>query len=365
MSTTADFVGRNCPHCGAIDSLHTDDALGEVACTECALVVAMGLEENALTRFNKDATYEDVDQYRERKDVNMSTLLSQASPSSGMLSSSSSTAANALAKVTLHPAMLNCIRSLQKRSAVPEMAIARAVEIAKQFVGGRRARGQRVEKQQDVAAACFMIAAEQMNHPVPLAELRCLDATLGDVEYRRVEIVKETRMEEEESRLKSVYVDNLLTAYLRRLGLQLSLYMPHCKRLLEAFQRVNRVAVVGVADKVIMALLLAQTAPGLQCEEKSTALSAVGGNMHGSRDAAHATERIYGNFAAKAHLDVGKVKKLMQTAVENHKAIVEAFRAVTFPPSGTGDGSSHNNCLRQGDDDTSEALAPGDRKSVV
>ncbi|KEG09617.1 transcription factor IIB [Trypanosoma grayi] len=324
MATTSDFVGKNCPFCGAVDSLQTDDALGEVACTECALVVAMGLEENALTRYNKDATYDDVDRHREGDEMNPSSSSAAAAAAGGAAMGGASLGGVNLAKVTLHPAMLNCIRGLQKKSGAPEQAIGRAVDIAKHVVGGRRARGQRLEKQQDVAAACFMIAAEQLNHPVPLAELRCLDASLGDVEYRRAEIVKETRMEEEERRLKSVFVDNLLTTYLLKLGLQVSLYMPHCKRLLEALRHVEALAYVGVVDRVIMSLLLARTSRSFQWEGKPPAHQS---NNSGAVGGAPTTEALYANFAAKAHLDVGKVKKVMQTAADNLRAIVEAFDA--------------------------------------
>ncbi|ESL06437.1 transcription factor IIB [Trypanosoma rangeli SC58] len=340
MATTADFVGRNCPHCGAIDSLETDDALGEVACTECALVVAMGLEENALTRYNKDATYDDVDKHREREDAMASTLHALAASAS----TTGPSGRDVLPKVALHPAMLNCIRSLQKKSAVPEQVIARAVNIAKRFVGGRRARGQRVEKQQEVAAACFMIAAEQMSHPVPLLELRHLDPAIGNVEYRRAEIVKETRMEDEELRLKAVYVDNLLTVYLRKLSLQLSLYMPRCKRILGALQQIDAIRGAGVVDKIIMALLLVLTSPRFEGEGNPSPLTARSSGVGGG------TETVYANFAAKAHLDVGKVKRVMQVATQNLQAIVEAFAAATPPAS-----SAHTTeKKKRTDDDNSE-----------
>ncbi|RNF25374.1 transcription factor IIB [Trypanosoma conorhini] len=324
MATTADFVGRNCPHCGAIDSLETDDALGEVACTECALVVAMGLEENALTRYDKDATYEDADKHRAREDTTASTLHALSASSSAM----GPPGGDMLPKVALHPAMLNCIRSLQKKSGVPEQAIGRAVNIARRFVGGRRARGQRVGKQQDVAAACFMIAAEQLSHPVPMLELRQLDPAIGNVEYPRAEIVKETHMEDEELRLKAVYVDNLLTVYLRKLSLQLSLYMPRCKRLLEAVQRVDALRSAGVVDKIVMSLLLTLTSPSFEVERRPPLPAAR------SSGVGRGTETVYANFAAKAHLDVGKVKRVMQTALQHLQAIEEAFAATTASAEG-------------------------------
>ncbi|ESS68139.1 hypothetical protein TCDM_03110 [Trypanosoma cruzi Dm28c] len=320
MATTADFLGKNCPHCGAIDSLETDDVLGEVACTECAIVVAMGLEESVSTRYDKDATYDDVDRHRKREDMSVST------PHALSLSSSASKTpgGDTTGKIILHPAMLNCIRGLQKKSALPEQVIGRAVELARRFVGGRRARGQRIEKQQDVAAACFMIAAEQMSHPVPLAELRHLDAALGDVEYRRAEIVKETQMEEEERRLKAMYVDNLLTIYLRKLSLQLSLYMPRCKRLFGVLHHVDSLSEVGVVDRIIMSLLLALTSRSFQWEKKTPVVNTTGNSVIGSTNS---PEAICANFAAKANLDIGKVNKVMKTANENLQAILAAFAA--------------------------------------
>ncbi|KAH9600664.1 Transcription factor IIB [Trypanosoma melophagium] len=334
MATTADFIGKNCPYCGAVDSLQADDALGEVACTECALVVAMGLEENALTRFNKDATYDDVDRHREPDNDGFGTETSQSITASALSSSAGvggSSGVN-VSKVTLHPAMLNCIRGLQKKSAVQEQVIGRAVDLAKHVVGGRRARGQRVERQNDIAAACFMIAAEQLNHPVPLAELRCLDASLGDVEFRRSEIVRELHMEEEERRLKACFVDNLLTTYVLKLGLQVSLYLPQCKRLMEAIQHVDAFTRVGTVDKIIMALLLSRTSREFQLDGKPPLVkgSSISGSSTGnSGNNALSTETVYANFAAKAHLDAGKVKKLMQMTTDNLNAIMKEFDALS------------------------------------
>ncbi|EKF30385.1 hypothetical protein MOQ_005807 [Trypanosoma cruzi marinkellei] len=356
MATTADFMGKNCPHCGAIDSLETDDALGEVACTECALVVAMGLEENVSTRYDKDATYDDVDRHRKREDMSVPT------PNALSLSCSASKTpgGDMTSKITLHPAMLNCIRGLQKKSALPEQVIGRAVELAKRFVGGRRARGQRIERQLDVAAACFMIAAEQMNHPVPLAELRHLDASLGDVGYRRAEIVKETHMEGEERRLKAMYVDNLITTYLRKLSLQLSLYMPRCKRLLEVLHQVDSLSDVGVVEKIIMALLLALTSQSFQWEEKTSVVNTTGNSFGGSTNS---PEAIYANFAAKANLDVGKVNKVMQTAKENLQAIVAAFTAADSTHGN--ENTKKEEEEEEGDNDRSSNMAPVTKRMKV
>ncbi|KAG8339768.1 hypothetical protein ERJ75_000022500 [Trypanosoma vivax] len=316
MSTTADYVGRNCPHCGAVDSLATDDAFGEVACTECALVVAMGLEENAFNRYNENATYDDVDRHREHGDAKLAANISGVGTSSVTAPQSTTVAA----KVVLHPVMMNCMRGLQKKSGLPEAVLDRAVAIARLFVGGRRARGQRVERQQDVSAACLMIAAEEANQPIPVAEVRFLDAAVGAVELRRVEIVQELKMTESERRLRSVFAENLLTKYILKLGLQVSIYQPHCMRLLSVISGVEELAGLTVVDRIVVALLLARTENTLSWEAASSGTVSRAASYSGM-----STETVYASFCAKAHLDCAKVVKVMQKATGALSRIKKAF----------------------------------------
>ncbi|CBH14228.1 hypothetical protein, conserved [Trypanosoma brucei gambiense DAL972] len=321
MSTTTDFVGRNCPHCSAVDSLQTDDVMGEVACTACALVVAMGLEENVFTRYNENATYEDVDHHRERN-ANPTAATSAA----GSLSAADPHMSSTSSKVVLHPTMLNCMRGLHKKAVLPEPVLDRGIELARAFVGGRRARGQRVERQPDVAAACLMIAAEEAQQPLPLAEVRCLDSSLGDVELRRADIVRELHLEDSERRLRDTFADNLLVKYILKLGLQVSLYLPHCKRLLTALGRVEALAGLTVADRVTTALLLARTAQTLSWEQ--------GTHISKGKECDLGMEAIYANFSSKAHLEVTKVNKIMHLAVDVLPLIQAAFQDCGEPTAG-------------------------------
>nr|CCC92796.1 unnamed protein product [Trypanosoma congolense IL3000] len=239
--------------------------------------------------------------------------------------------------------MLNCIRGLHKKAALPELVLSRATELARGFVGGRRARGQRVERQQDVAAACLMIAAEESKLPLPLAEMRFLDTSLGDVELRRAEVVRELRLEEDEKRLRESFSDNLLVKYVLKLGLQVSLYVPHCKRLLEAISHVEVLASMTDVDRIIIALLLARTVHTLSWVRGSNKASGSESNI--------GTETVYANFASKAHLDVAKIRKLMNTAGDSLHLIRAAFNDVV-----DSDGNVKRECV------SAESEVSGERK---
>lgn len=339
MATVDDFVGLNCPYCGAVDSLETDEARGEVACTECARVVAMGLEENVLTRFNKDATYDDVDHHAGDAENADATAfgalggtgegsgggrLGQASSSTGLsrteaaalaagvvgpLSRDANSEAAQLAryaKVQLHPKMRRQIDNLCHVSRRSEDVVTRAVTIAKQYVGYRRDRGLRLEHQRESAAACFLLATEMCGQPVPVAELRVLDPSIGDVESCRRDVVAATKMDAAEKQLREVFASNLLRYYIRLLHLQMIRYEVPCLALLEVLKQLPQVEMAQLvdADRAVIAVLLARMEPSIQWEGKPPYDAAI----EPRPDVARAS------FASSAHLNAQRVHKLVETA---------------------------------------------------
>lgn len=299
MSTAEDFVGRNCPLCGAIDSLQTDEALGEVACTECAQVVCMGLEESLQTRFLKDATFEDVDQHGvfdsssgqiwspgmgragaltrqeaalalHRGGPSLSHKYETPGQNAASLTTSPEVIEESYRRTILNPRVTQRLEALCRLSRRPvELLLPRATALAKHFTGARRARGDKVDKLLETAAACVVLAAEQVGLPIPLAELRTMDPTIRDIEVRRRDIISETkRTEEFDVRLRSVYAKHLIRYYIRLLYLQRSAYETACKALYEAIQflvpTTAELAQLVDAERVAVVVLLARTDPRLQ-----------------------------------------------------------------------------------------------------
>lgn len=346
MATVNDFTGRNCPFCGAEDSLEADEVMGEVACVECAKVVAMGLEESAMTRFNKDATYEDVDNYAGEEGgpcggravgsdgVSRATaaaladgvILSRVGAGAADLSTEAGRAAQ-YAKTTLHPKMRQLIENLCRVSRRNEDVKVTALGIAKTFVGYRRAHGVKVEHLGEVAAACFLLATEINEDPVPQAELRVLDHSLKNVELRRREIVVDTKMEATEQHLRTVFAENLIRRYIRLLRLQRSAYEATCLALYRAIRRLGGAAtdVASLVDseRVVAAVLLARYDWSIPWEEKPVA--------DGSQQPPVTTS--YAAFAATAHLPEQHVLKVMQTVKRHLPAIKTHLAALQSAPT--------------------------------
>ncbi|KAG5482915.1 hypothetical protein LSCM1_06952 [Leishmania martiniquensis] len=335
MATAADYVGKNCPYCGAINSIETDEARGEAACVDCATVVAMGLEENVATRFEKDATYADVDRGGDvgwdlerggaigratAKNAGL-TREEAAASAAGLLRRSTAAALGAsaspfgdtakYASTKLHPRMSGQLEAFFRLSRRCDEAILRdAIALAKHFVGFRRERGVRVEHQTEVAAASVMLAAELQGQPIPLSEMRVLDGTLKDVESRRQEILEAANLGEEVALAAKKYVPNLIHYYVRLLQLPLIGYEMPCLALFRAIRQceskpdpgASELAMFVEAEKVVMAVLLARTEPRLQWPGKPPL----------PVEPSRAT--LYSSFASSAHLQPGRVEKVMRVA---------------------------------------------------
>lgn len=353
MATVDDYIGKICPYCGATDSMEADEARGEVACVNCASVVAMGLEENVLTRFNKDATFADADQDawdpevgggKEGVSVGRATVrtagLSReeaAAAAAGVLlrsvSATDSSEAAKYAKTTLHPRMSRQLENLFRLSRRCDEAILRdGIEIAKYFVGYRRERSVRVEHQNEVAAACLMIAAELRRLPIPLAEMRVLDSSLKDIESRRHEVLQDTKMTAKVERVKSQFVPNLIRYYIELMHLQILRYEKPCLALFEAIRicaaktddsRVSELTLLVEAEKAVMAVLLARTEQSIQWSSKPP--------YNPATDPPVAT--VHSSFAASAHLQSQRVTRIMRAAEKPLQLITEEFSRLILLPA--------------------------------
>lgn len=378
MSTTDDFVGRDCPLCGAVDSLEADEARGEVACTECAKVVCLGLEESLQTRFVKDATFEDADNraspHLSSPDQIWSTRMGRTGTltrqeavnalhrrgaasqqgnygsdgQSGVQSSSLSTSPEVIeetyCRTILHPRITQRLEALCKLSRRPvHLLLPRATAIAKHFIGARRSRGDKVDKIFETATACVVLAAEQVSLPIPIAELRMMDPTIRDIEVRRRDIIAETkRTEEFDVQLRSQFSTNLTRYYIRLLYLQRSAYEMACETLFEAVQSLVpttfELAQLVDAERVVGVVLLARTDHRLQWPSRpsyspSSAFVGVSENnlVEEGREeeetftpAAAAT--FYQEFAKLAQLPTSRVLKIMETMTSFVPKLVPIFQ---------------------------------------
>ncbi|CAJ1020792.1 putative Transcription factor IIB C-terminal module 1 [Leishmania utingensis] len=360
MATAADYVGKNCPYCGAVDSIETDEARGEAACVNCATVVAMGLEESVATRFEKDATHADVDRGGDADwDVENGGAIGRATAKNAGLTREEAAACAAgllrcpmtavqgtnagpfgdtakYAKTKLHPRMSAQLEVFFRLSRRYDEAILRdAIALAKHFVGFRRERGVRVEHQTEVAAASLMLASERLGQPIPLSEMRVLDGTLKDIESRRLEIIDATNLREEMAQMAKKYVPNLIHYYVQLLQLPLINYEMPCLALFHAIRQcenksdpgASELAVFVEAEKVIMAVLLARTEPRLQWPNKPLPPT------DPSAEPSRAT--LYSSFASNAHLQPVRVEKLMRVAERAVPLIQPEFNRLMQMPEFT------------------------------
>lgn len=372
MSTADDFVGRNCPLCGAIDSLETDDARGEVACTECAKVVCMGLEESLQTRFLKDATFEDADQHADPDSSSSGKVFSHATGRMGALTreeaaialhrigasayhnhdSSGQNADTFIAspeaieesycRTILNARVTQRIEALCRLSRRPmELLHPHATALAKHFTGARRARGDKVDKHLETAAACVVLAAEQVGFPIPLAELRAMDPTIRDIEVRRRDIISETkRTEEFDVRLRSVYAKNLIRYYIRLLYLQRSAYETACEAIFDAVQALvpttSELAQLVEAERVAGVVLLARTDSRLQWPTRPiySASSSCSHSLENDPEDEEETEvftpasaaAFFQDFAKLAQLPPARVLKVMEIISSVVPKVIPVFQ---------------------------------------
>lgn len=316
---------------------------------ECAKVVRMGLEESVFTRFNDGATYEDADarggQYG---DSDEARLLAQADGSGGLSRSAAAALAAGLSipegrgggwgaapldmntesgrearyrREVLHSRMQhlidNYVRVSRRAAGITNAAgenpiKVKALSIARTYVGYRREHGLKVVRQGEVAAACFQIASEMHEEPVPLAELRTLDPSLRNVEAVRREVIADTKMAETEAALSRTMGPNLLRFYLRLLQVQMSRFEEPTRLLLDtlnnavngggwARQHAELMQLIE-AERVFAAVLLARTEPSITWE----------GKPHYDSAKEPPPTTVYASFAASAHLNAQRVTKVMQ-----------------------------------------------------
>ncbi|EPY23397.1 transcription factor IIB [Strigomonas culicis] len=330
-----DFVGRNCPLCGAVDSLDTDEARGEVACTECACVVAMGLAESEQNRFVGDATFEDVD----RKNATFESDGGQGAVAGSAAVTRSKAVALAAgarreerapqasggsskyAKTNLHPKMRDIMDVLCESIKSGDVVRYKAYELARHFVGQRRERGHRVDQLEETAAACFQLAAEMHRRPVPLAELRQMAPSLKDVESRRKEVVREVGLGEVDRQLRQDFAPNLIRFYIRMLHAQMAKYEAACIALAEAVKGAastsdsRELATLSEVDRCVAAVLLARTSTQVTWEGKP--------RYDPSQEPPLAT--AYDSFAASANLNATHVRRVMATVTGQLRLITPLF----------------------------------------
>jgi hypothetical protein len=350
MATAADYVGKNCPYCGAVDSIETDEVRGEAACTECATVIAMGLEENVATRWEKDATFADADRDDWRnQDDNRNEIGRAKAKNAGLTREEAAAAAAGLLrrpahsaeffdtskyeKTKLHPRQSRVLETLFRLSRrQDEVILQEAIALAKRFVGYRRERSMRVEHQAEVAAACLMLAAEHHGQPIPLSEMRVLDPSLRDVESRRREIIDETNLQAEVAKFEQKTVQNLTFYYLQLLQLPLVRYEQPCLALFQAIRNCEakndptaaELALLVEAEKVVMAVLLARTSPQLHWSNKPTAPP--------DPAAEPPLATLYSSFASRAHLPPQRVQKIMRVAEKVLPSLADEFHRLMATP---------------------------------
>ncbi|KPA75089.1 hypothetical protein ABB37_08767 [Leptomonas pyrrhocoris] len=355
MATTADYVGKNCPYCGAIDSIETDEARGEAACTACATVIAMGLEESVATRWEKDVTFADADRedWRDAENSGSGSSGRATAKNAGLTREEAAAAAAGLLrrptqstdsfdaakyeKTKLHPRQSRALEALFRLSRRhDEDILLDAMALAKRFVGHRRERSVRVEHQTEVAAACLMLAAERHGQPIPLGEVRVLDPSLKDVESRRREVIEETNLRDEVGKLDKKMVPNLIHYYLQLLQLPLVRYEQPCLALFKAIRNCEatndagaaELALLVEAEKVVMAVLLARTAPQLRWGNKPTAAP--------DPAAEPPAATLYSSFASSAHLQPQRVQKIMRVAEKVLPRLAAEFhRLIVLPEFAT------------------------------
>ena len=201
---SARLLERPCPNCGARDSLEVDNSRGEIACSECAVVVVMGMEESESTRFTKDATMADADEDT-RGGVDGSHMAGRGSS----------------ATAGLNPRMVALLRVLREHSGVPESVVSEAAEMCRQFAVKQKERNARVEKPLPLTAACFHVASVFVHYPILTHELIAYDRTLSsqDIVARRTALLSDLRLGERYAQVcqQERYVSDLLILYFQRL----------------------------------------------------------------------------------------------------------------------------------------------------
>ncbi|CAD2221942.1 transcription factor IIB [Angomonas deanei] len=330
MTTVDDFGGRSCPYCGALNSLEADDARGEVACTECARVVAMGLEENTQTRFVKDAVFGDLNEDGSGPGtVSGSGTLSRSDAvaiaegrqaGKGAQASKANKYSRALHGQERVRQRLETLCDLIRRG---DPVKEEALEILSVFVGRRKERNEKLDKMNESIAACVMLAAARCRTPLPLPELRTLDPSLGDVDLRRKDVVREVQLAEEEKQNRANYAKDLVKHYIRLLQMQMSKYEEPCLTLLEVLRTAAReqTGVCAPLSKLsedglcVAAVLLARTQSSFQWSGKPTY----------DKTSEPPTEVFYQSFAALSHLSATFVTKIMATVKPAVEVLVSRF----------------------------------------
>lgn len=342
MSTPGDFVGRDCPLCGAENSIETDDVHGEVACTSCAKVIAMGLEESLSTRFLKDVTFDDADNHASRDDVGAVWSMS-GGRSAPLTRSEAVEAAQGLTgdklastmstgglekqyrRTVLHPSMNRRLETLCRLTRRPEESVLReAVLLAKQFVGVRRARGEKIDKMNETSAACILLAAERLAAPIPLAELRLIDPTVRDVERRREDIIRELQLQKEYENLREAFPLNLSRYYMRLLHLSRDAYENAVIALYSVIQSLvdshPEIAHLVEAERIVAAVLLLRFDRRLHWPERPK-------YSNSEMSSSSALKEQYEGFASLAQLPASRLFKVMESVSRVVPAMQAPFAA--------------------------------------
>lgn len=231
------ILERPCSNCGARDSLQLDACRGEIACEECGVVVAAGLEEDEGTRYVKDAVIAEVgDETRGRATHTRNEQGSHHEVSKA-----------------LNSKIVSYLRRLQEKSKSTDAVLNDAVELCRVISVKKREVNERIEKPFATAAACFQLASQRQHVPISHHELIGIDRSLSalDVKNKMVELLQTLNLA---AIPVAVLHRDALRYYLMRLRWNIMLCEGPALAVVESLEAL-KVERLDILDEVVGALL--------------------------------------------------------------------------------------------------------------
>ena len=181
------YAKKECPFCGEVGSLEVDTVEAEVFCTECAMVVARGLEEDEATRYLGDEGLSAVT----RTEGAAADEGGDEGGRGGMMSMSEN------AKYTLVPASAQqYLAELDDKAKLGTRFAPAALTLFEEFMRSFKLRTGRASTAGDggelaLATACYMLASARRFTPCPVHELYTHAALCSEV-YKKVAMTDKT-----------------------------------------------------------------------------------------------------------------------------------------------------------------------------
>lgn len=165
------MLERPCSNCGSKNCLQLDASRGEIACEECGVVVAEGLEEDEGTRYVKDATRAEAGDST-RGGLDGETFARKAQSSHHEVSK------------VLNSRTVSYLRKFQEKSKTAEAVLNDAIELCRVISVKKREMNERIDKPFATAAACYQLASQRQHVPLSHHELISIDPSLGALDVR-------------------------------------------------------------------------------------------------------------------------------------------------------------------------------------